>query len=365
MRCAGCPVVVRSLTVTAADKPGRSWPPGTHRDDYPNVAAWLDGANSSHYWVRLLDTERDPGVTPPTVADMVLGPLEILIYAVRNASPKRLGQFVGSRFRDPDPANVLSARLELLCAANLAIRRVPFEFGGKAEPDLTWNPGTGAQGRLEIHRGAFSVFDDLQQALDTELTTKEAILTVRLSEWPLDVPGRNLLHTRISDAIDAAVASGSDQAVAMPELGDGVTGVIEPRQELAGISRIFIQHPGIMPSAGYLASVAARLARKVNEDKAAQGRKGNWDAARTALLIDISTARLAQLLGQDGLGAWLDDVPVDWDDLPFAAIAVCFSDLHGPFLWGSCRYRPDLDRDQRAHLEPVLAALGLHATPGQ
>lgn len=351
--------------MTVTDKPRRPGPLGTNRDGYPNVAVWLDGADSSHYWARLLDTERDPAVTPPTVADMVLGPLEILIHAVRSASPRKLDQFVRSRFRDPDPANVLSARLELLCAANLAIRHVPFEFGGKAEPDLTWNPGTGAQGWLEIHRGAFSVFDDLQQALDTELAAKGAILTVRLSEWPLDVAGRNLLHTRISNAIDAAVASGSAQAVAMPELGDGVTGVIEPRQEIPGIGRIFIQHPGITLSTGYLASTAARLARKANEDKAAQGRKGNWDPARTALLVDISTARLAQLLGQDGLGTWLDHVPIDWEDLPFAAVAVCFSHLHGPFLWGSCRYRPDLDSDQRTHLDPILSALGLPATPGQ
>jgi len=134
------------------------------------VAEWLDGVDASHWWVRLLDTVRDPAVTPPTAANMVLGPLEILVQAVRGASPKRLDQFISSRFRDPDPANLLSARLELLCAANLAIRHVPFEFGGTAEPDLSWNPGTGAQGWLEIHRGAFSAFDDFQRALENELS---------------------------------------------------------------------------------------------------------------------------------------------------------------------------------------------------
>jgi hypothetical protein len=76
------------------------------------------------------------------------------------------------------------------------------------------------------------VFDDLQQVLDTELAAKGAIITVRFGEWPLDVPGRNLLHTRISKAIDAAVATGSDQVTAMPELGEGVTGVIKPRREI-------------------------------------------------------------------------------------------------------------------------------------
>ena len=332
---------------------------------YPNVAAWLNGVDARHWWVRLLNTERDPAVTPPTVADMVLGPLEILVQAVHGARPKLMDQFVRSRFRDLDPANLLSARLELLCAANLAFRHVPFEFGGKAEPDLTWNPGTDAQGWLEIHRGAFSPFDDLQQVLDGELADKGAMLTVRLDEWPLDVRDRNLLHTHISHAIDAAVASGSNQTVAMPELGDGVTGIIERRQEVPGIGRIVVQHTEIVPSENYLGSAAARLAHKVNVDKAGQGRKGKWDATRTVLLVDMSTAHLAMLLGQDGLASWLDSVPIEWQDLPFAAVAVSFSNLHGPFMWGSCRYRPDLKVADRVHLEPVLFALGLPATPGQ
>ena len=119
--------------MTGTDDPSRL--PGTHRSDYPNVAEWLDGVDSSHWWVRLLDTERDPAATPPTLADLVLGPLEILVQAVRGASPVRLGELV-NRFRDPDPANLLSARLELLCAANMAIRHVPFEFGGRAEKRL-------------------------------------------------------------------------------------------------------------------------------------------------------------------------------------------------------------------------------------
>jgi hypothetical protein len=61
--------------------------------------------------------------------------------------------------------------------------------------------------------------------LDTELAANGAILAIRLSEWPLGVPGRDLLHARISKAIDAAVTVGSDQVIAMPELGEGVTGV--------------------------------------------------------------------------------------------------------------------------------------------
>ena len=351
-----------SLAVTDPEPQGDSWSLPTHRADYPGVAEWLDGADPGHLWVRLLDTERDPAVTPPTLADMVLGPLEILVQAVQAAGPKRLGQFVRSRFRDRDAANLLSARLELLCAAGLAVWHVPFEFGGKAEPDLTWNPGTAAQGRLEIHRGAFDVFGDFQQSLDSELAAKGAVLTVRLDQWPLDIPGRNLMHTRISGAIDAAVAAGASQTIAVGELGDRATGVVELREETTGTGRVLVQLAGITPSGRYLDSAAGRLAQKVNIGKAVQGRKGEWDADRTVLLVDISTAHLAQLLGPDGLAAWLDEVPVEWEDLPFAAVAVCFSNLHDPFLWSSCRYRPDLDPADHAHLEPVLSALGLPAT---
>ena len=353
-------VLIGSLSVTSTDQG-----PQTHRDSYPGLAKWLQGADQGHWWVRLLDAPRDPQVTPPSIADMVLRPLEVLVQAVRGASPARMGEFVTSRFRDSHPANVLSARLELVCAANLAVRQVPFAFGGKGEPDVTWYPGTVAQGWLEIHRGAFNVFDDFQQTLDGELEDKGAVLRVRLSEWPLEVKDRNLLHSRITSAIVEAVATGREQAVSMLELGPGTTGVVEPSEGLPGFGRVLVESPGFWPPDSYLASAAARLARKVNVDKAGQGRKDCWDPTRTALLIDISTARLIQLLGQDGLAAWLDDVPVDWEDLPFAGVAVCFSDLHGPSLWGSCRYGPALAAADRAVLERELTALGLPATPGR
>jgi hypothetical protein len=336
----------------------------THRDSYPGLAEWLQGADRDHWWVRLLDTPRDPQVTPPTIADTTLKPLEVLVQAVRGTSPERMGEFVSSRFRDPHPANVLSARLELLCAANLALHQVPFAFGGKGEPDIAWHPRTAAQGWLEIHRGAFNVFDDVQQTLDGELEDKGAVLRVRLSEWPLEVKDRNLLHSRISRAIEAAVATGQDQALSMPELGPGATGVVEHDEGLPGLGRVLVESPGFWPSDTYRTSAAARLARKVNVDKAGQGRRDSWDPVRTALLIDISTARLLQLLGQDGIATWLDDVPIDWEDLPFAGIAVCFSHLQGPSLWGSCRYRPGLPSADRSLLEPVLTAIGLPATPG-
>lgn len=219
----------------------------TYRDSYPGVAAWLEGADTGHWWAWVLDVPRDPRVTPPTREDMALGTMEILVRAVQGASPEGMSLFIASRFRDPNLANVLSARLELLCAANLAACRVPFAFGGKGEPDLTWNPGTDAPGWLEIHRGGFSVFDDLEQELDRDLGSKGAVLRIRLGEWPLEVRDRNLLRTRVSDATDAALATGQEQRVTMAELGPGATGIIAPARPSSRSAGSWSRHPGSGP----------------------------------------------------------------------------------------------------------------------
>ena len=66
--------------------------------------------------------------------------------------------------------------------------------------------------------------------------------------------------------------------------------------------------------------------------------------------------------GQAGPAPWLDDVPVTGkicrSGLSRCTLAISTTRSGG----GGCRYRPDLDVDQRAHLEPVLTALGLAAT---
>jgi hypothetical protein len=81
---------------------------------------------------------------------------------------------------------------------------------------------------------------------------------------------RNLLHTRVSGAAAAAVTAGASQTVAMPELGDGATGLVELREETAGTGRVFVQHAG-RPLPGQRGHP---LARKINVDKAVQGRAG-------------------------------------------------------------------------------------------
>lgn len=348
--------------MTDADEGRSAASPVTHRPDFPNVAEWLAGVTSTHGWGQLLDAERHPDARPPTLADMTLAPLELLIGAVRRASPPGLDHFAGQFRTDTDPTKLLSARLELLCAFHLAIRRIPFMFGGKGEADLAWYPGTDAQGWIEIHRGGFNVFDTVQQDIEAMLAAANVTMEVRLDEWPLVVEERNMLLTRVSHAIRAAVDHGTEQLVALPELGPSVAGAVRPQsQPFLGLGRVTVLHGSLMPSENYLASLAGKLAHKVNVEKSGQARRGKWDQ-HTVLLIDISTAHLTRLLGQDGIATWLDGVAIEWDELPFAGVAVCFSDLHSVSLGGVCRYKPGLADSERERLEPTLTAFGLPAT---
>src|SRR5437899_1343945 len=107
----------------------------THADSYPTIARWITSARPDHPWLRLLSTPVEPGVSRPTLADMMLGPLEVMALIVANSGPDGLASFV-TQFRDADMNNVLGRRLELLCAFNLAVQQLPYAFGQTGEPDF-------------------------------------------------------------------------------------------------------------------------------------------------------------------------------------------------------------------------------------
>ncbi len=123
----------------AGGQPGAAAPNGgpKHADSYPTIAAWLAGVGPDHPWQRLLLTSIEPGVSRPTVADVMLGPLEVMALIVQNSAPSGLAGFI-TQFRDPDMKNVLGRRLELLCAFNLAVQQLPFAFGQPGQPDFVW-----------------------------------------------------------------------------------------------------------------------------------------------------------------------------------------------------------------------------------
>lgn len=118
----------------------------THAEDYPKIAGWLASAGPDHPWQRLLSMPVEPGVSRPTLADTMLGPLEVMALIVRNAGPEGLVSFI-TQFRDADMKNVLGRRLELLCAFNLTVQQLPYAFGQTGEPDFVWRRGGPEEGR--------------------------------------------------------------------------------------------------------------------------------------------------------------------------------------------------------------------------
>jgi hypothetical protein len=67
------------------------------------------------------------------------------------------------------------------------------------------------------------------------------------------------------------------------------------------------------------------------------------------------------LLGMDGLRAWFNAIEWDWEDVPFAAVAVAFTNWHGVGLAGLYRMRPGLTDDRVEVTAVVAAKLGLKA----
>jgi hypothetical protein len=310
----------------------------------------------------MLDAVRHPDAALPSHADAFLTPMESLIGAIRAAGPQGMEK-ARDRFAT-DLDNVLATRLELLCGAHLAWRQIPFGFGARGEPDLVWNASTAQEAWLEVHRRDVDAFSTLQRTISTELAPKGATLTIRLGDWPLKVPNRNGVLRRVSDAADRAIATGEEQTVVIPELGSGAMGVVARENvPFSGSGRVTVQHHGplLSPSDDYRQTVAGKLKEKIERDKSSQAREGSW-SPRTALLIDISAARQMRALESRDLAGWLDGVPIDWDEHPFASVAICFTDLHSVSLTGACRYKPDLDAAARECLEPTLTAIGLPPT---
>jgi hypothetical protein len=330
----------------------------THAEDYPTIAGWLASAGPEHPWQRLLSTPVAPGVSRPTVADTMLGPLEVMALIVAKAGPDGLGSFI-TQFRDADMKNVLGRRLELLCAFNLTVQQLPYAFGQTSQPDFVWQRGGPQQGWLEVTRATFDAFDQLRSDLQAEAEQRDVHLRFSVDTWPLRFTNRNLLVTQICNLMDAVQRSQHEQHIPLPDLGDGASVTAQPGPP-PGLSRVSVSHGGLSPTPEYMDDFAAKLAEFI-EQKEGQGRRGRWPTA-TALLIDVSTARFGLLQDDSELAAWLDAIAVDWEHSPFACVAISYSHMQGLVLRGVCRYRPDLDPVIRGALEPVLTTMGMPPT---
>jgi hypothetical protein len=104
------------------------------------------------------------------------------------------------------------------------------------------------------------VFDAVQRDIEAELAATNATLEIRVGEWPLEVEQRNVMRTRVSQAIKSAVAAGSEQLIGLPELGPGVTGTVRPQgQEFLGLSRVTVRHGSLVASDDYLVHLKGQM----------------------------------------------------------------------------------------------------------
>ena len=243
----------------------------THAEDYPTIARWLASAGPEHPWQRLLSTPLAPGVSRPTVADTMLGPLEVMALIVANAGPDGLASFI-TQFRDADMKNVLGRRFELLCAFNLAVQQLPYAFGQIGEPDFVWRRGELEEGWLEVTRATFDAFDQLRSDLQAEAEQRDVHLRFSVDTWPLRFANRNLLVTQICQLMDAVHDSQHEQRVPLTGLADGASVTAQPGPP-PGLSRVSVSHPGLSPTPEYMDDFAAKLAEFI-EQKEAQGRRG-------------------------------------------------------------------------------------------
>jgi hypothetical protein len=329
----------------------------THETDYPTLTRWLGKASPGHLWRTLLAADVRSDVNRPTIADMYLQPLEAMVAAIEAAAPAGLAAFLRDSFRDPNEANVSATRLEIACAASLAAARVPFRFGGVGQPDFAFTVAD-AEAFLEVTREAVDDFHKLRAAVDRRLLEDglDVQVTYQMEDWPLRVRARNALQTRIVDAARRAVAERGPVRTSLGELGPRASAECRMRQP-GEMRASYIQHHSLEPAPAYLADLASKLHLVLGE-KEGQSRRGKW-SPNTMLLIDISAAQQALLLGEDGLRAWFNAIEFGWKDVPFSAIAVGFTNSHGVGLGGLYRMRPGVIAAHAEVMTIAAAKLGL------
>jgi hypothetical protein len=329
--------------------------------NYPTLTRWLARTSPRHLWRTWLATEAHSDATHPSIEDAFLIPLEDMASVIEAADPPGLAAFLRDKLgKDEDLANVNGTRLEIACAASLAAAGVRFRFGGDCHPDFTWTIGDG-EGSVEVTRKAVDDFDKLLAAVDQQLVQEglDVQVTCRIQKWPLRVGARNLLQTRIVEAARRAAVEGSPSRASLDELEPGASvecHVRQPGGEPAW--RPSTEHGSLDPAPAYLADLASKLHRVLEEEKGGQSRRDGW-SLNVMLLVDISSAQHALLLGDDGLRTWFSTIELDWNDLPFSAFAVGFTRWDGVGLRGLYRMRPGVLGNHAKVLAIGAAGLGL------
>ena len=113
----------------------------------------------------------------------------------------------------------------------------------------------------------------------------------------------------------------------------------------------------ISPDLATHGQAVERFVLNAIEAKIEQSHRDGWDSD-TVLVVDASRLGMGWLRPDSVWAGRLEAMGLPWDQLPFGAVAVVFSDLTHTGYHGSCVTRPSLADSSSAKVVPTLRHLG-------
>lgn len=293
---------------------------------YPVLGGWLSGAPANHPWAFLLESS-DPHVAPLAEA------MEAILADLEGANPVRLPRKRAAFAQDIDGA--LNLRAELNVGSVLARSGCAFAFGGDGEADYECPTPSGtawAEVTTKSRDDLSRLYDELTEALRGHSVVAELRMAQRMLVIP--EPQRRAACRRVVEAVEAM--TGSYGSVALPEIEGGVT-LTTP--SLFGGPHVVVDTSSPELTAHFKA--VEQFVRNAIADKTEQSVRGHW-SPDTVLVVDASRLGTSWLRPDAVWRARLEAMDLPWGALPFAAVAVVWSDLLQVGFHGACVTRPDL-----------------------
>jgi hypothetical protein len=274
-------------------------------------------------------------------------PLEEILAELVRAGPDHLA----SKRKDfrQDTVQVLNMRAELNVGHTLARSGVAFAFGGPGQPDYECTTDVGSVW-VEVTTRARDDLSKLHDEIESSLRGHSVVVTLRLPRLvaiPEEI--RKTVCVQVRGAFEAM--TGPDSSVGLPGI-EGAAWLTTP--SLFGGAHVLLDIGSDLASHGAAVEQAAldTIALKVR-----QSARGGWPDD-TVLVMDLSRLGMSWIRPDSVWGGRLEAMPLVWDQIPFGAIAVVFSDLTKVGFHGAQVTRPGLSGDRAGRVAEVLRRLG-------
>jgi hypothetical protein len=274
--------------------------------------------------------------------------MEAILVELERVNPERLP---GKKtvFRN-DVLGALNLRAELNVGWMLAQTQCRFDFAREGQPDYECSLESGTAW-VEVTTKSRDDLSQLHDDLTKVLRGRSVVAQLHIPRL-LVIPEqqRKEACALVLDAVDSM--TGSYASVGLPKLGGSV--ILNAPSLFGGPHVVLDTASSDLTAHGerveqfFLNSVA---------DKVTQSLRGDWDRD-TVLVVDASRLGLGWLRPDGVWAGRLDSMGLVWDEIPFAALAVVFSDLRAAGYHGSCVTRPDMAKSSASRVGPLLRHLG-------